>query len=142
MANPALTSAQALPRFLLPRLSWQTTTTTTTPHHTIRILSTASPSYLTSRPFERPSTSRHPPHMRHNALLKPTSCILQYPTHRRTFHLTARRARDHHFDTLKFVQRLQEEGLTEAQSVAMMKVLSDVIEERWIGTLSPLGISH
>jgi hypothetical protein len=39
------------------------------------------------------------------------------------------RRRDHHFDTLKFVQRL-EEGFTEEQSVAMMKVLNDVIEER------------
>lgn len=37
--------------------------------------------------------------------------------------------RDHHFDTLKFVQRLQSEGFTEEQSVAMMKVLNDVIEE-------------
>jgi hypothetical protein len=40
------------------------------------------------------------------------------------------RRRDHHFDTLKFVQRLEEEGFTEEQSVAMMKVLNDVIEER------------
>lgn len=39
------------------------------------------------------------------------------------------RARDHHYDTLKFVQRLQREGFTEDQSVAMMKVLNDVIEE-------------
>jgi hypothetical protein len=45
--------------------------------------------------------------------------------------MTARQARDHHFDTLKFVQRLQEEGFTEAQAVAMMRVLSDVIEERF-----------
>jgi len=48
---------------------------------------------------------------------------------RRAFHATARPLRDHHFDTLKFVQRLKEEGFTETQSVAMMKVLSDVIEE-------------
>lgn len=40
------------------------------------------------------------------------------------------RQRDHHFDTLKFVKRLQSEGFTELQSVAMMKVLNDVIEER------------
>ncbi|KAL9079781.1 MAG: hypothetical protein Q9157_001353 [Trypethelium eluteriae] len=39
------------------------------------------------------------------------------------------RFRDHHFDTLKFVQRLKDEGFTEEQAVAMMKVLSDVIEE-------------
>ncbi|RKF64374.1 Protein FMP32, mitochondrial [Erysiphe neolycopersici] len=50
-------------------------------------------------------------------------------THQRVMHTTARKYRDHHFDTLRFVQRLQEEGFTEAQSVAMMKVLSDVIEE-------------
>lgn len=47
----------------------------------------------------------------------------------RMMHTTVRKSRDHHFDTLRFVQRLQEEGFTEAQSVAMMKVLSDVIEE-------------
>lgn len=47
----------------------------------------------------------------------------------RSFHASAVRARDHHYDTLKFVQRLQREGFTEDQSVAMMKVLNDVIEE-------------
>jgi hypothetical protein len=39
--------------------------------------------------------------------------------------------KDHHFDTLKFVQRLKDEGFTEEQAVAMMRVLSDVIEERY-----------
>ncbi|KAK7734440.1 Protein fmp32, mitochondrial [Botryosphaeria dothidea] len=48
---------------------------------------------------------------------------------RRTFSATAARPKDHHFDTLKFVQRLKDEGLTEEQAVAMMKVLGDVIEE-------------
>jgi len=48
---------------------------------------------------------------------------------KRTFSQTAIRARDHHFDTLKFVQRLRDEGFTEDQAVAMMKVLGDVIEE-------------
>lgn len=51
---------------------------------------------------------------------------------RRDFSATAARAKDHHFDTLKFVQRLKDEGLTEEQAVAMMKVLSDVIEERCV----------
>jgi predicted DsbA family dithiol-disulfide isomerase len=68
--------------------------------------------------------------MRYDAPLRPKSSILDNRAHRRAFHATARQARDHHFDTLKFVQRLQEEGFTEAQAVAMMKVLSDVIEER------------
>lgn len=54
----------------------------------------------------------------------------RHPTLRRSFHATAPRGRDHHFDTLKFVQQLQSEGFTEDQSVAMMKVLNDVIEER------------
>lgn len=37
--------------------------------------------------------------------------------------------RDHHFDTLKCVQRLKAEGFSEEQAKAMMLVLSDVIEE-------------
>ncbi|RYC63721.1 hypothetical protein CHU98_g2488 [Xylaria longipes] len=53
----------------------------------------------------------------------------RHPSLRRSFHATAPRGRDHHFDTLKFVQQLQSEGFTEDQSVAMMKVLNDVIEE-------------
>ncbi|KAI9889069.1 MAG: hypothetical protein M1814_005858 [Vezdaea aestivalis] len=58
------------------------------------------------------------------------SCILAATVYRsRHFHTTPSRSRDHHFDTLKFVQRLQDEGFSEEQSVAMMKVLSDVIEE-------------
>ncbi|KAF8422844.1 hypothetical protein EV426DRAFT_633282 [Tirmania nivea] len=45
------------------------------------------------------------------------------------FHSPSPHQRDHHFDTLKLVERLQREGFTEEQSVAMMNVLSDVIEE-------------
>lgn len=48
---------------------------------------------------------------------------------RHAFSATSRQGRDHHFDTLKFVQRLKDEGFTEDQAVAMMKVLGDVIEE-------------
>lgn len=50
--------------------------------------------------------------------------------HIRAFSRSVAKGRDHHFDTLKFVQRLKDEGFTEEQSVAVMKVLSDVIEER------------
>jgi hypothetical protein len=57
--------------------------------------------------------------------------VARRPSLRRAFHVSAPCRRDHHFDTLKFVQRLQEEGFTEEQSVAMMKVLNDVIEERY-----------
>lgn len=48
---------------------------------------------------------------------------------RRAFHATATRSRDHHFDTLKFVQKMKDEGFSEEQAVATMRVLSDVIEE-------------
>ncbi|EMC91457.1 hypothetical protein BAUCODRAFT_571263 [Baudoinia panamericana UAMH 10762] len=50
-------------------------------------------------------------------------------TSTRPFSTTPILAKDHHFDTLKFVSRLREEGFTEPQAVAMMKVLSDIIEE-------------
>ncbi|KAH6666627.1 hypothetical protein B0J14DRAFT_196177 [Halenospora varia] len=126
MANLGLTSAQSLPRFLLPKLSWQAASPSS---HTIRALSTSIanhrfPSYQVEISSRR-AISRRRDDSKRNAKV----CVLQSTSHRRAFHATARRPRDHHFDTLKFVQRLQEEGFTEAQSVAMMKVLSDVIEE-------------
>ena len=49
--------------------------------------------------------------------------------HHQCFSTTQSLSRDHHFDTLKFVQRLKDEGFSEEQSKAMMLVLSDVIEE-------------
>jgi len=51
---------------------------------------------------------------------------------RRSFTCTSRRERDHHFDTLKLVQRLRDEGFTEEQAVATMQVLGDVVEERYV----------
>lgn len=48
---------------------------------------------------------------------------------RRAFSTTPLLLRDHHFDTLKCVQRLKAEGFSEEQAKAMMLVLSDVIEE-------------
>lgn len=121
MANTGLTSAQMLPRFLLPKLSWQAGSTS---QHAARPMS----SMVASRsPLERrPRTATEAPQKRI------PSQVLNQLSSRRTFSATARQARDHHFDTLKFVQRLKEEGFTEAQSVAMMKVLSDVIEERYV----------
>lgn len=47
----------------------------------------------------------------------------------KAFSTTRALARDHYFDTLKFVQHLKDEGFSEEQSRAMMLVLSDVIEE-------------
>ena len=43
--------------------------------------------------------------------------------------MTQSHQKGHHFDTLKFVQRLKGEGFSEEQAVAMMRVLNDVIEE-------------
>lgn len=48
---------------------------------------------------------------------------------RQPFSTTPLLWRDHHFDTLKCVQRLKAEGFSEEQAKAMMLVLSDVIEE-------------
>lgn len=62
--------------------------------------------------------------------MQPVSTITEALSRRREFSATAAQQKDHHFDTLKFVQRLKGEGFTEEQAVAMMRVLSDVIEER------------
>src|SRR5690606_23002917 len=49
----------------------------------------------------------------------------------RPFHASAPRRRSgQHFDTLRFVQKLQDEGFTEEQAAALMKILNDVMEER------------
>ncbi|MCJ1394358.1 hypothetical protein MMC18_007236 [Xylographa bjoerkii] len=57
-----------------------------------------------------------------------TTAFLGLVSHR-SFHTSPPLYRDHHFDTLKFVQRLKDEGFSEEQATAMMRVLSDVIEE-------------
>jgi hypothetical protein len=58
----------------------------------------------------------------------------------RHFSATAPQLRDHHFDTLKFVQRLKEEGFSEEQAEGMMKILGDVIEERYIMSIIPYAV--
>ncbi|KAI2629878.1 DUF1640-domain-containing protein [Hypoxylon sp. NC1633] len=128
MAGVTGTAVQTLPRFLLPRLSW---IGSTGPSQAFR---------ATILPFEsRRSWQRHDTASFHSyrnvsrcssgEISTRPSILLQNPSLRRSFHATAPRSRDHHFDTLKFVQRLQSEGFTEEQSVAMMKVLNDVIQE-------------
>ncbi len=139
MANAGLNSAQRLPRFLLPRLSWRTSSSVH--QNTIRALSTISSSHYTPSRSTNTPINRHISRPRHNANPQSKPGILQNPSHHRAFYATARQSRDHHFDTLKFVQRLQEEGFTEAQSVAMMKVLSDVIEERYTNCSTPPEVS-
>jgi hypothetical protein len=129
MANAGAMSAQMLPRFLLPRLSWQSSAPARQGVQPMRaVIASQAHSYTTSRDQKCRPSSRIV--VQHVQKFKSSSPILQNLPQQCSFHATSRRSRDHHFDTLKFVQRLREEGFTEAQSVAMMKVLSDVIEER------------
>ncbi|KAK5628095.1 hypothetical protein RRF57_003810 [Xylaria bambusicola] len=130
MANMTGTTVYSLPRFLLPRLSW-----------TVPIRSTRSALHGAIFAPAPQSTPQRPwTATFHTKRLSPRrtiseghggkmSIIQQHQLLRRSFSATLSRGRDHHFDTLKFVQRLQSEGFTEDQSVAMMKVLNDVIEE-------------
>jgi predicted DsbA family dithiol-disulfide isomerase len=134
MSKAGLKTAQMLPQFLLPRLSWQQAGPIQ--RQSLRALSTL-PS--TSRSNDRSSSVLV--RSRQDVLPRPKSSVIQTTTLHRAFHATAPQYRDHHFDTLKFVQRLQEEGFTEAQSVAMMKVLSDVIEERSTSSLQKYGLN-
>ncbi|KAI8632099.1 DUF1640-domain-containing protein [Xylariaceae sp. FL1651] len=130
MASVTGTAAYSLPRFLLPRLSWTGSTGSTS--SILRAaafvpISQPTPQRPRTAPFH---TARQSPRCRiSNTQSMKSSILQQNPSLRRSFHATAPRGRDHHFDTLKFVQRLQSEGFTEDQSVAMMKVLNDVIEE-------------
>lgn len=138
----------SIPRFLLPQLTWKATFPKSlalvnqkivrTHHPTTQYRSLpraasypAEPSHHESyRPY-RPSISR----LIYRSSLRPSAPPSLLPTLfcRLTFHkpfsTTVALHRDHHFDTLKFVQRLKDEGFSEEQSKAMMLVLSDVIEE-------------
>ncbi|EED15325.1 conserved hypothetical protein [Talaromyces stipitatus ATCC 10500] len=145
------------PRYLLPRLTWNGTPRITITAIQGAPLSTVRPQgnraeehrlnsqkYHTSSPaVRRPSVSSSPfssltpstsptkastnsdsSPIRHNGVY-----VAAFKPARRAFHASAIMSRDHHFDTLKFVQRLKAEGFSEDQAVAMMKVLNDVIQE-------------
>lgn len=73
---------------------------------------------------KRPSVEPRGNPVRYNGVY-----VATFKPARRTFHASAVLARDHHFDTLKFVRRLKDEGFSEEQAVAMMRVLNDVIQE-------------
>ena len=153
MANAK--SVAELPRFLLPRLTWTSppvkgatsqlrpsrkqyqrpapAITQQSSKHTVHSSQSADRSHhYVALPESSPNrlrTSSQPlaidaAPIRHNgvyaAVFKPA---------RRAFSTTGTRQKDHHFDTLKFVQRLKNEGFNEEQGVAMMRVLNDVIEE-------------
>jgi hypothetical protein len=128
MALQKAITAETLPAFLLPKLSWHavrqpcvlSAPNSVKAHHGEqkqwhRLL------FGSAAPFSTRQLALKPLNQRGHGSV--ASCA--------AFHTTSRRQRDHHFDTLRFVQRLQSEGFTEEQSVAMMKVLNDVIEERY-----------
>ncbi|KPI45787.1 Protein FMP32, mitochondrial [Cyphellophora attinorum] len=125
-----------IPRFLLPRLSWTSATTQINPpqRHALRAITQGS-SIAQTRPFSSgqiaqnattatAATTSGRDAIRHNGVYVAAS-----RNARRAFSTTIVRKKDHHFDTLKFVQRLRGEGFSEEQAVAMMRVLNDVIEE-------------
>ncbi|KAJ9606167.1 Protein fmp32, mitochondrial [Cladophialophora chaetospira] len=143
-----------IPRFLLPRLTWttaslvqpapQTITKRAPIHRAVTYLpfipaskprsihTSISQSATYGRPAARskrarPFTQPFPPNsapIRHNGVY-----VATYKQARKMFSTSAVKRKAHHFDTLKFVQRLKDEGFTEEQAVAMMRVLNDVIEE-------------
>lgn len=123
MATLIMASAEVLSWTVLPRLSWTASS--------IRPIA-ALPPYTHQRQPPHPTTATaafaRNTWTERRSITRPS----QFPIHhaaKRAFSATPSLAKDHHFDTLKFVQRLQQEGFTEEQAVAMMKVLGDVIEE-------------
>ena len=138
-----MSAVQPLPRFLLPRLTWSQQLPTSRHYLELqqhrhralrRTVPTAIPSqrYYSQAPASRQRQAPGPARQQRPSLAITPLLASQNASfcRRRDFHATAARQRDHHFDTLKFVQRLRDEGFTEEQSAAMMKVLNDVIEER------------
>ncbi|PNS17727.1 Protein FMP32, mitochondrial [Sphaceloma murrayae] len=120
----------AIPRFLLPRLSWTPISETRT--CLARGARTAVTPRLGQRYLSSAGHGSTSSHVNDNSGTTLSSKNAQSKTlawQRRWFSATSRRSRDHHFDTLKFVQRLQEEGFSEEQAVALMKILGDVVEE-------------
>jgi len=148
-----------LPRFLLPRITWSQVAAKgaasqlrphvranhnrpaapPSPHRLTqtRTLHITPPSpQLAFPPFQRPAccakTTRkqqtpvaaNAPPIRHNGVY-----VAAFKPAKRAFSTSQPHRKDHHFDTLKFVQRLKGEGFREEQAVAMMRVLNDVIEE-------------
>ncbi|PTB36592.1 hypothetical protein M441DRAFT_51314 [Trichoderma asperellum CBS 433.97] len=120
MSVTGLVAVETLPRFLLPRISWTAPLSASRP--------AAAQSFAALQANQRKSIHSSVPAF--NTGFSARRCNgSQVPALRRGFHATPRQCREHHFDTLKFVKRLKDEGFTEEQSVAMMKVLNDVIQE-------------
>ncbi|ETN38938.1 uncharacterized protein HMPREF1541_06980 [Cyphellophora europaea CBS 101466] len=142
-----------IPRFLVPRLSWASAASFNSASgpslraitqranlakarqlSTVRAVQSEDPEShqyrsrnaalaQSKRTRSQPLATGNAP-IRHNGVY-----VASYRGARRAFSSTTVQQKDHHFDTLKFVQRLKGEGFSEDQAVAMMRVLNDVIEE-------------
>ena len=124
--------------FLLPQLSWKASNPSSLAIASRRYLSTGGPApwikpvhcSLSSRTQRCIPSGHNLSRLTSFAQIQAfASCSCAASNHRQRFSTTSSLSRDHHFDTLKFVQRLKDEGFSEEQSKAMMLVLSDVIEE-------------
>jgi hypothetical protein len=120
------------PRFVLPRISSRVTAV-----RPARIATLSTSAVVNHECRRRERTSRDGGRGAFQPRSSIAQCLLakRVPqslplASRRAFSATSSRSRNHHFDTLKFVQKLKDEGFTEDQAVALMKVLNDVIEER------------
>ncbi|KAI4242296.1 MAG: hypothetical protein L6R42_011053, partial [Xanthoria sp. 1 TBL-2021] len=147
-----MAKSATIPRFLLPQLTWKPLIPPTFVF-TPQIKSTPTARTALRNPPHRTLTSIAQPWYEYGRRTNPTPCLAnieksqirpssaaaRQPPHplraafrilsQKPFSTTSYLFRDHHFDTLKLVQRLKDEGFSEEQSKAMMLVLSDVIEE-------------
>lgn len=134
MAAP-MVQTTAIPRFLLPQLTWgKVALRHPAPAGIFRARyhqSSTSPQQSTST-YLRNRVGLGATRQWQQMLPRFAYASSSNHSYRRNFSATGKQARDHHFDTLKFVQRLKDEGFTEEQAEAMMRVLSDVIEERCV----------
>lgn len=137
MAAPMI-SRTAIPRFLLPQTSWATSIAVRPATQTIvearRHRSSTAPERRASSVTTALQRQRALQHQKQpRTFAAGVESALEF---RRNLSATAPQWKDHHFDTLKFIQRLQEEGFTDEQAEGMMRVLGDVIEERCVASHS------
>ena len=126
----AMASQRTLPRFLLPQSSWIAAVSSRGSKSAVR----ANPHALrwseaVSKRTLHGARQLPPRSTAGRGDIVPRSAFRSGCQANKCFSTSTTLQRDHHFDTLKFVQRLRDEGFSEEQSKAMMLVLSDVIEE-------------
>lgn len=129
----AIPLSSIAPRFILPRISSRVTAVRPARNATL-----STPAVANHEHRNVQSTCQDRTRGSYQIRKQTTQCLLtkRVPrslplASRKAFSTTASLSRNHHFDTLKFVQKLKDEGFTEDQAVALMKVLNDVIEERF-----------